>query len=77
MRWTVGVVVLLESVRFAFSSSAAHFLARAGAPQTWEEFATANPDLLSWKDSILNKYYRAETLTSALAKSTFLFPDKL
>jgi|GEM_PF-6238460 len=52
-------------------------LARAGTPQSWEEFAASNPDLLSRKDSVLNKYYRAETLTSDLAKRTFLFPDKL
>lgn len=30
LRWTVGLVVLIESIRFAFSPSAAHFLARAG-----------------------------------------------
>jgi len=32
LRWTVGLVVLIESIRFAFSPSAAHFLARAGLP---------------------------------------------
>jgi hypothetical protein len=25
----------------------------------WEEFARNNPDLLSWKDGILTRYYRA------------------
>jgi len=34
------------------------------------------PDLLTWKDNILKKYYRKETLSSALARSTFLLPDK-
>jgi uncharacterized membrane protein YphA (DoxX/SURF4 family) len=31
-RWTVGVVVLLESVDFVLSASTAHFLAKAGLP---------------------------------------------
>ena len=33
LRYTLGVVVLLESLRFAFSHSAAHLLARVGLPQ--------------------------------------------
>ena len=32
LRWTLGLVVLLESCQFAFSNSAAHFLAKAGLP---------------------------------------------
>jgi hypothetical protein len=32
LRWTVGLVVLLDSCRFVFSTSAAHFLAKAGLP---------------------------------------------
>ena len=32
---------------------------------------------MTWKENILKKYYRDETLSSALAKGTFLFPDKL
>jgi hypothetical protein len=43
--------------------------------QNWEEFAAANGDLLDWKNNILKKYYRAETLSSDLARRTFLFPD--
>jgi hypothetical protein len=42
----------------------------------WEEFAARNPDLLEWKDGILGRYYRQETLKSELARSIFLFPDK-
>jgi hypothetical protein len=52
-------------------------LARAGHTQTWEEFAQANPDLLTWKNGILKKYYAEETLQSDLAKRVFIFPDKL
>ena len=32
LRWTVGLVVLLESCRFAFSGSAAHAFANTGLP---------------------------------------------
>jgi hypothetical protein len=32
LRLTLGLVVILESGRFIFSSSAAHFLAKAGLP---------------------------------------------
>jgi hypothetical protein len=42
----------------------------------WEEFAAHNPDLLQWKNGILGRYYRPETLQSDLARSIFVFPDK-
>ncbi|MGB8473862.1 MAG: DoxX family protein [Candidatus Acidiferrum sp.] len=32
LRWTLGLAVILESVRFVFSKSAAHFLSHAGLP---------------------------------------------
>jgi hypothetical protein len=31
--------------------------------------------LLTWKNGILSRYYRAETLASDLARAVFLFPD--
>lgn len=43
---------------------------------TWEEFARQNPDLLTWKDGILSRYYRESTLQSDLARKIFLLPDK-
>jgi hypothetical protein len=52
-------------------------LARAGRPQTWAEFSAGNADLLDWSNNILRKYYRDETLTSGLAKTTFVFPDRI
>jgi len=51
-------------------------IARATDPQTWDEFAQANPDLLTWKNGILKKYYADETLQSDLAKKVFIFPDR-
>lgn len=43
----------------------------------WEAFAARNPDLLTWKPSILSRYYREETLASTRAKRTFLMPDRI
>jgi hypothetical protein len=45
-------------------------------PQAWEAFAQANPDLLLWKNGILCRYYREETLASERAQRMFVFPDK-
>ncbi|MGA3239128.1 MAG: hypothetical protein ABSG03_22855 [Bryobacteraceae bacterium] len=65
-----------ETITWAYLLLIRERLARAGRQQTWTEFAAGNPDLLSWKDNVLQKYYRGETLSSDLARSTFLFPDK-
>lgn len=43
--------------------------------QRFEEFAAENADLLKWKPSILQRYYRDETLWSDAARATFIFPD--
>jgi hypothetical protein len=43
----------------------------------WDQFEAANPDLLVWKPSILERYYSQELLASALARRTFLMPDRV
>ena len=65
-----------ETVTWAFLFLIRERMARAEGPQTWREFAANNSDLLTWKNNILKKYYRDETLSSELARTTFLFPDK-
>lgn len=50
---------------------------RANHKLSWDEFRSQNPDLLTWKDGVLKKYYRAEALSSEFARCTFLFPDKI
>ena len=45
--------------------------------RTWEEFAAAHSDLFDWKNSILLKYYREETLQSEIARRIFIMPDRL
>ena len=43
----------------------------------WDEFADQNPDLLIWKNGILTRYYHESTLQSDLARTIFVFPDKV
>lgn len=43
---------------------------------TWDDFARDNPDLLTWKDGLLNRYYVEGTLKSDLARKVFILPDK-
>lgn len=43
----------------------------------WEEFSSQNPDLLVWKGGILGRYYLESTLRSELARTVFVFPDRV
>ena len=65
-----------ETVTWAFLLLIAEREARAPS-ETWHEFAAANPDLLTWKPSILNRYYSKQLLASDLARRTFVMPDRL
>jgi hypothetical protein len=66
-----------ETITWAYILLIRERMIRANRRQTWADFQAQNQDLLSWKSNILKKYYRAETLSSELAKGTFLFPDKI
>lgn len=66
-----------ETITWAFLLIIRERIVRAGCQQTWIEFSANNEDLLTWKDNVLKKYYREETLSSNLARSTFLFPDNI
>ncbi len=63
-----------ETITWAFLLLIQERRARQAAPD-FEAFAAANPDLLTWKPSILDRYYRHETLASDLARRVFLMPD--
>jgi hypothetical protein len=52
-------------------------LARDAGQPSWAGFAAANPDLLSWKPSVLDRYYTKDTLDSAHARRVFVMPDRL
>ena len=65
-----------ETVTWAYMLMIRERMAR-GSPRGWSEFRAANLDLLDRERDILKKYYTTETLQSALAKTTFVFPDRL
>ena len=66
-----------ETITWAYLLLIHERMARSSPPQSWEAFAAANPDLLTWKGGILHQYYTPATLQSDLAKRVFVFPDKL
>ena len=47
----------------------------AAADASWDAFAASNADLFSWKPSVLDRYYRGDTLWSQRARSSFVMPD--
>ena len=67
-----------ETITWAYLLLIRERMARSAGPtaSTFEEFAAAHPDLLTWKPSILARYYREETLSSELARQVFLLPDR-
>lgn len=44
--------------------------------ETFDAFATRNPDLLRWKPSVLDRYYTKERLDSPEARARFVLPDR-
>jgi hypothetical protein len=64
-----------ETITHAYFFLIRERMARSGSTD-WDEFILHNSDLLSWKNGILTRYYREETLQSDLARRVFLFPDK-
>jgi len=64
-----------ETITHAYFFLIRERMARATA-EDWDEFARRNPDLFTWKNGILSRYYHEDTLQSNLARSVFLFPDK-
>jgi hypothetical protein len=66
-----------ETITWAYVLLIQERMKRAGKKQGWEEFADINSDLLAWNDSILTRYYRPETLASDLARTVFVFPDRI
>jgi hypothetical protein len=66
-----------ETITWAYLLLIRERMARAAdgnTAETFEAFAAANPDLLTWKPSILTSYYSAETLGSELARRVFVMP---
>ena len=53
-----------------------HARQQASPADDWDTFAAQNADLLSWKPSILDRYYTPETLWSDFARRSFVLPDR-
>jgi hypothetical protein len=64
-----------ETITWAYFFLIHERMARS-AEDGWQEFAQRNPDLFTWKPSVLESYYREETLGSPLAKRVFVLPDR-
>ena len=60
-----------ETITWAYLLLIHERMQRLGGCRRFEEFARANPDLLTWRPSILDALYRPETLASELARRTF------
>jgi hypothetical protein len=65
-----------ETITWAYLLLVNERMERAGGAWSWEEFAAANPDLLTWRPSVLDRYYTPETLGSDLARRAFVLPDR-
>jgi hypothetical protein len=65
-----------ETITWAYLFLIHERMAQGEDGERWEEFAARNPDLLTWKPSILDAYYRQETLASDLARRVFVMPDR-
>ena len=48
---------------------------RMNGESAFDEFRAANPDLFTWKPSVLDRYYSAGTLASDHARRVFVLPD--
>ena len=66
-----------ETITWAFVLLVNERMERTGRRTTWEEFASANPDLFVWRPSVLDRYYLSETLASELARRVFVLPDRI
>ena len=65
-----------ETITWAFLFLIRERMERMDPEAAWEDFVEANPDLLTWKPSILDRYYQSETLRSDLARRVFVMPDR-
>ena len=65
-----------ETMTVAYMLVIAERLADA-ADASWDEFAAANPDLLSHAPSVLASYYSDGVLGSERARRGFVMPDRL
>lgn len=66
-----------ETITWAYLFLVNERMETCGRDLDWEGLAAANPDLLAWRPSVLERYYTPETLGSALARRVFVLPDRV
>jgi len=66
-----------ETITWAYLLLIRERMEQGGRRPSWAEFAADNADLLTWRPSILDRYYRPETLASDLARRVFVLPDRI
>src|SRR4051812_13431005 len=64
-----------ETITWAYLFLIHERMADSAAEEGWEEFAARHPDLVTWKPSILDRYYDPETLRSDRARRVFVLPS--
>lgn len=65
-----------ETITFAYLFLIHERMKRSPAQENWQEFADGNGDLLDWRNNVLKRFYREETLGSDFARSVFVLPDR-
>ncbi len=66
-----------ETITWAYLLLVNERIHRSKSITSWKQFAVLHSDLFDWKNSILLRYYREETLQSELARRVFVMPDRL
>lgn len=64
------------TITWAYMVTIVDRMERDGASD-WDSFAAANPDLLTWKPSIIDSLYQPETIASDHARRVFVLPNRL
>jgi hypothetical protein len=64
-----------ETITWAYLFLIHERVADSTHDEPWEEFAARHPDLVTWKPSILDRYYDSETLRSDRARRLFVLPS--
>ena len=60
-----------ETITWAYLLLINERMERGGRHRCWQKFASANADLPTWRPSILQEYYRTETLVRTLPGAFF------
>ena len=66
-----------ETITVAFLLIVAGRLGETPDDVSWAEFAARHADLLTWKPSVLDRYYTSDRLWSTRARRGFVMPDRV